>query len=171
MGEEHSAVDSSNSLGGGTVHVIATSLEGTREALEAATTLARGLSARVVVFVRRAAPSMHSLPEDRDQTAEAALKRLTNSYTPRPNVLSCVCEQTVDIVQLFQPPGLVVIGGETRWWWPTAEQRLARALTRFGCHVTFVHVPRSEFVSPLVTTSRAPALQAYRHEENRGSER
>lgn len=150
------------------MHVIATSLEGTRAALEAATTLARGLSARVLVFVRRAAPGVHSLREDQEQTAEAALKRLTNSYTPRPSVLSCVCEQAIDIVQLFQPPGLVVIGGETRWWWPTAEQRLARALTRLGCHVTFVHVPRSEFVSPLVAASRAQALQAYRHEENRG---
>jgi hypothetical protein len=133
MIEEHSAADSSVSLLGGTVHVIATSVDGTREALEAATTLACGLSGRVVVFVRRVAPDAHSLGRARDlDSAEAGLRRLIDSYTPRPHVLSCVCERAIDVVQLFQRPGLVVIGGETRWWWPTAEQRLARALTRLG---------------------------------------
>jgi len=156
MVEEHSAANSSNGFSGRTVHVIATSQEGTREALEAAATLARGRSARVVVFVRRVTPGVHSLPEDHDETVEAAFRRLIDSYTPRPTVMSYVCEQAIDVVQLFQPPGLVVIGGETRRWWPTAEQRLAHALTRTGCHVTFVHVPRGEFVSPLVAAGGEP---------------
>jgi len=53
-----------------------------------------------------------------------------------------------------------VIGGEMRWWWPSAEQRLAHALTRLGCHVTFVHVPRSRFVPPLVAAARERARKA-----------
>lgn len=147
---EHCAADPVVSLDGRTVHVIATSPAGTREALEAATALARGLGGRVVVFVRRAAPDVQSIGRAPDtDSAEAALCRLVDSYIPRPHVLSCVCEQADGVVQLCKRPGLVVIGGETRSWWPTAEQRLARALTRLGCHVTFVHVPRSEFVSPL----------------------
>jgi hypothetical protein len=132
------------------VHVIATSVEGTREALDTATALARGLSGRVVLFVKRAPP---------DDEAADALRRLTDSYTPRPSVLACVCERAVDVVQLFQSPGLVVIGGETRLGWPTAEQRLARTLTRLGCHVTFVNVPHGRFVCPLVAAIREEAAE------------
>ena len=147
MFEEHLSADPSLSAGGGIVHVVATSLEGTREALEAATALARGLSGRVVVFVRRAAPDVHF--DDTADGAEAALRRLIDSHTPRPKVMSCVCERAIDVVQLFQPPGLVVIGGEVGSWWPTAEQRLAQGLTRVGCKVTFVHVSHGAFVPPL----------------------
>jgi hypothetical protein len=142
---------------GGTVHVIATSLEATREALETAAALARGSSGRVVLFLRRASPDVQPADPRGEGVQLAALKRLTESYTPRPQVLSCVCEHAADVVQLFQSPGLVVIGGETRWWWPTAEQRLARALTRLGCHVTFVHVPQGDFVSPLIAAARRGA--------------
>ncbi len=146
---------------GGTVHVIATSLEGTREALEAAAALARGLCGRVVVFLRRASTDLNVSDQNinNDET-EQALRRLTDLYTPRPNALSCVCERAIDVVQLFQSPGLVVIGGKARWWWPTAEQRLAQALTRLGCHVTFVHVPQGRFVPPLVAAARERARQA-----------
>jgi hypothetical protein len=144
-----------------TVHVIATSLDGTREALEAATVFARGLSGRVVVFVPRASSNVLSPERDpKADRAEAALRGLTDSYTPRPSVFSCVCEHAIDVVQLVQSPALVFIGGEARLWWPTAEQRLARTLTQLGCHVTFVHVPRRHFVSPLVTSARERAPHA-----------
>jgi hypothetical protein len=144
----------------GTVHVIATSLDGTREALEAATVFARGLSGRVVVFVPRASSNVRS--PQRDTTAdraEAALRGLADSCTPRPSVLSCVCEHAIDVVQLIRSQLPVFIGGEARMWWPTAEQRLARALTRLGCHVMFVHVPRGHFVSALVTPTREQELK------------
>ena len=155
---EHPSADSSVKADGGIVHVVATSLEGTRAALEAATALARGLSGRVVVFIRRAAPNV--LSDHSADGADAALRRLVDSYTPQPKVMSCVCERTIDVVQLLQPPGFVVIGGETGWW-PTAEQRLAQALTRVGCKVTFVHIPHGAFVSPLVRTAReAPVAPA-----------
>lgn len=151
MIEERPSADSSVCGDGDIVHVVATSLEGTREALEAATALARGLSGRVVVFIRRAAPRLHS--DHSFDEADAALRRLIDSYTPRPKVMSCVCARAIDVVQLFQSPGFVVIGGEAAWW-PTAEQRLAQALTRVGCKVTFVHISHGAFVSPLVRTAR-----------------
>jgi hypothetical protein len=160
MTATHFTADPPAASNGGTVHVIATSLEGTREALEAATALARGLCGRVVVFLQRASidlniPDQNISKDERDQ----ALRRLTDSYTPRPNVLACVCKRAIDVVQLFQSPGMVVIGGKARWWWPTAEQRLAEDLTRLGCHVTFVHVPRGRFVPPLVAAAREQARQ------------
>jgi hypothetical protein len=161
MTATHVTADPPTTANGGTVHVVATSLEGTREALEAATALARGLCGRVVVFLRRASTDLNVADQNIDNhETEQALRRLTDSYTPRPNVLSCVCKRAIDIVQLFQSPGRVVIGGKARRWWPTAEQRLAEDLTRLGCHVTFVHVPRGQFVPPLVATARELARQA-----------
>lgn len=144
---------------GETVHVIATSLEGTRHALEAATALARGVCGRVLLFVRRASADLNLDRGTTDQT-EDAFRQLSSSYTPRPTLLSCVCERPSDVVQLFQSPGLVVIGGHARLWWPTAEQRLAQALARFGCHVTFVHVPGCRFISPPLAAAREWASQA-----------
>jgi hypothetical protein len=158
----HLTADSRATENGGTVHVIATSLEGTREALEAATALARGLSGRVVVFLRRASIDLNLSDQHINNESEQALRRMTDSYTPRPNVLSCVCKRAIDVVQLFQSPGLVVIGGKARWWWPTAEQRLAEDLTRLGCHVTFVHVPWGRFVPPFVAAAREHAQQPMR---------
>jgi hypothetical protein len=158
MTATHFTPDPPATSNGGTVHVIATSLEGTREALEAATALARGLCGRVVVFLRRTSADLNVPGQNVDNNeTEQALRRLTDSYTPRPNVLSCVCKRAIDVIQLFQSPGIVVIGGKARWWWPTAEQRLAEDLTRLGCHVTFVHVPRGRFVSPLVAAAREQA--------------
>jgi hypothetical protein len=158
MANTNPCADSPAPANGRAVHVIATSLEGTREALDAATALARGICGRVIVFLRRAsaAPDLSDQDDNNDETVDA-LKRLTHSYTPRPRVLSCVCENPIDVVQLFQSPGLVVIGGEMRWWWPSAEQRLAQDLTRLGCHVTFVHVPHSRFVPPFVAAARERA--------------
>jgi hypothetical protein len=161
MTATHFTTDRPLASNGGTVHVIATSLEGTREALEAATALARGLCGRVVVFLRRASADLNVPGQNVDNNeTEQALRCLTDSYTPRPNVLSCVCKRAIDVIQLFQSPGIVVIGGKARWWWPTAEQRLADDLTRLGCHVTFVHVPRGRFVPPLIAAARERARQA-----------
>jgi hypothetical protein len=160
MAAGNRCVDSAASVHGKTIHVIATSLDGTREALEAATALARGLCAHVVLFLWRGSARLNGFDQDfKAQAAERALRQLTASFSPRPNVLSCVSVRAIDIVQLFRSPGLVVIGGETRLWWPTAEQRLARALTQLGCHVTFVHVPRGRFVSPLGAGAREQARQ------------
>jgi hypothetical protein len=136
---------------GGTIHVIATSLAGTRAALDAATALARGHDgSRVVLFLRRHLTD--ALPGD-EQTneREQTLRQLADCYFPPPSVLSCASERAIDIVQLFQSPGVVVVGGTAHlYWWPTPEQRLARALTQLGCHVTFVHVPPHAFVPPLI---------------------
>lgn len=152
-----------------TVHVIGTSLEATREALVAATALARGLAGRVALFLCRPSPIRRL--SDEAQRAENDIKRLAESFTPPPNVLSCVCDRPIDVAQLFLSPGIVVIGGAARLWWPTPEQRLARALAKFGCHVTFVHVPRVQFVSPLVAVARGQALQASKSEEAPGRTR
>ncbi len=143
---------------GGTVHVIATSLEGTRLALEAAAARARGMRGRVVLFVPRASLDPHMLCHGRNEAD--AWRQVTKAYSPLPSVICCACERMTDIVQLLQSPGLVVIGGDARLWWPTAEQRLAQAFARFGCQVTFAHVPRRRLVPPLGAAARDAAFHA-----------
>ena len=144
---------------GPTVHVISTTIEATGEALIAACALARGLSGRVAIFVCKRLPDYGSAGEGQ-RRAERELRRMAESFAPSASVFSCVCDRPVDVAQMFLPPGLVVIGGAARRWWPTAEQRLARALVKLGCHVAFVHVPAASFVSPLVAGTRRHVLQS-----------
>jgi hypothetical protein len=139
-----------------TVHVIATTIEATREALAAACALARGLSGRVAVFICRRSSGYGSVDPERER-AEIQLRRLAESSTPAARVLSCVCDRPIDVKQMFAPQGVVVIGGIARHWWPTPEERLARALAQVGCHVTFVHVPAAPFVPPMRTAEATTA--------------
>lgn len=133
---------------GRTVHVIATSVAATREALGVASALARGMAGRLAVFLCRR--STDSLNTD-EEAASKEIKRLVGSLTPLPTVISCVFDHPVAMAQLFVPPGFVVIGGSARWWWPTPEQRLAQELANLGCHVAFVHATDVQFVSSLAT--------------------
>lgn len=158
VGHESSLIYPSGNQGP-TVHVIATTIEATREALDAACALARGLSGRVALFVCRRS-SVHGSVDSEDERAETELRRLAESSTPAASVFSCVCDRPIDVSQMFLPPGLVVIGGVARHWWPTAEERLARALAQLGCHVTFVHVPAAPFVPPLIAAARHDVLRA-----------
>jgi hypothetical protein len=141
-----------------TVHVVGTTIEVTREALTAACALARGLSGRVAIFICKRSSDYGSADEEHKR-AERELRRLAESCVPSASVLSCVCDRPIDVAQMFLPPGFVVIGGAARRWWPTAEERLARAFAKLGCHVTFVHVPAASFVSPLIAAARSHVLQ------------
>jgi hypothetical protein len=166
VGHESPLVSQSGDQGP-TVHVIATTIEATREALAAACALARGLSGRVTVFFCRRS-SGYGSADTEDARAEAELRCLAKSSMPTPSVLSCVCDRPTDVTQMFLPPGLVVIGGVARHWWPTTEERLARALAQLGCHVTFVHVPAAPFVPPLMAAARHDMLRAREDSEHVG---
>lgn len=124
-----------------TVHVIASSPEGTRHALGIATAMARGTGARVALLLRRAFPDgLAASPDLNSDETEQRIKEMVEASDPRPSVVAYVSKHPLDVFQLFASPGIVVIGGESRRWFPTPEQRLARDLTRLGCHVTFVQV-------------------------------
>ena len=132
---------------GDVVHVIATSLEGTRAALDLAITRLRGTTSRILLFSIRPGPASawRWIPTP---ATEQTLWRLAKSLAPPPRVFSCVCEHPTDVVQLFTPSPLVIVGGTLGRWWPTAEQRLVRRLSDLGCRVTFVCVASRWFVSP-----------------------
>jgi|RhiMethySRZTD1v2_1073278.scaffolds.fasta_scaffold838606_2 hypothetical protein len=132
---------------GDVVHVIATSLEGTRAALDLAITRLRGTTSRILLFSIRPGPvsTWRWIPSP---ATEQTLWRLAKSLAPPPRVFSCVCEHPTDVVQLFTASPLVIVGGTVGRWWPTAEQRLVRNLSDLGCRVTFVSVASRSFVSP-----------------------
>lgn len=107
------------------VAVIATSREGTLEALRAAAVVEA--PARVTLFAR--ASQMSALPPA--------------------NELECatVMAYEADGEELLEPliprSALVLIGGHTRALWPTPEQRLAERFSRLGYRVAFVTASRS----------------------------
>jgi hypothetical protein len=132
------------------VHVLATTEEGTRSALHSAQRLTTGRDARVVLFV----PSCDSstvAPEPATSTRVAALERygaLARNVGVNATVIACVCQQVDDVVhQMLGESSLVIVGGRRQILWPTPEQRLVQRLTAQGYSVVFSQVgaerPRS----------------------------
>jgi hypothetical protein len=127
-----------------TIHVVASSIEGTRQALHVATAMARGSGARVALLLRRTSPDgLVPNGDINNDNSETIVQTLVEDFAPKPSVIGFVSRRPIDVVQLLEQPAVVVIGGESRRWWPSAEQRLARDLTRLGCQVTFVQVTQS----------------------------
>lgn len=123
------------------VHVIATTFEGTRAALATAVPLARGFGARLVVLVPRIVSCAEELALPTEST-----ELLAKCYT---NVLH---DTGADAdVQMLSSIGLddlvstvcgvgsfVVLGGPTGRWLTSPEERFANRLARLGCSVVFV---------------------------------
>jgi hypothetical protein len=126
---------------GAAVHVVATTLPGTRAAMKAATALAKGLDSRIHVIAARQLPSDRP-PEQQSAELRAfaqEIRGLPEAMSPHVKVLPCVCRRLSDIVQILAPRAVVVIGGRSHRWWSSREQRFAHALTEAGYHVLFVH--------------------------------
>src|SRR5438105_1506496 len=124
-----------------TVHVVATTVPGTRAAMSAATALAKGLESPVHVIAAR--HLLPGAPFEQQLAAFRALRReileLPDVTSVRVRVLPCVCRRLSDVAQLLAPRAVVVIGGRSHRWWSSPEQRLAHTLTGAGFHVLFVH--------------------------------
>jgi hypothetical protein len=133
------ALDSSQS--GAAVHVVATTLPGTRAAMRTAAALAQGLQSPIHVIAARPMPSDWSLEQQSAALHALAqeIMELQDAPSVRVRVLPCVCRRPFDIVQLLAPGAMVVIGGRSHRWWSSPEQRLGHTLTAAGYHVLFVH--------------------------------
>ena len=140
---------------GAAVHVVATTLPGTRAAMRTATALAKGLDSRVHVIAARQLASDWPLEQQSAELRAFAqeIKALPEATSARVRVLPCVCRRLSDIVQILAPRAVVVIGGRSRRWWPSREQRLAHALTEAGYYVLFVHAddPQPDVVPQSLT--------------------
>jgi len=125
---------------GAPIHVVATTIPGTREALATAAALADGLDSHIRVIAAVTVPATWSLDQQSEPLHAFAtqIKTLPEAESARVRVLPCVCRRLVDITQLLPPNGLVIMGGRTHRWWPTREQRLAHDLQGLGYRVMFV---------------------------------
>jgi hypothetical protein len=126
--------------GGLSVHVLATTTEGTKCALATAKRLTEGHEARVVLVV----PRLQSLvaPFDPAGTERATVidehRALAADVGVHVTVLFCVCQRYDDVVhQMLGRSSLLIVGGRTRTWWPTREERLVSRLAAEGYPVVF----------------------------------
>jgi len=125
------------------LNVLSTTREGTECALASAKRLIAGLDAQVVVLVPRLTrfgaafdPSGHERATIIDEH-RALAARVGVHVT----VLLCVCRRYDDVVhQMLGRSSLLIVGGRTRTWWPTREERLVSRLSREGYPVVFAQV-------------------------------
>lgn len=111
-----------------TVHVLATTPDGTRAALAAGRSLARRRHAHVVLLITA-----------RGEWETARSVRVARQFDQSMPIRICQGRDATDAVKQAVPAlALVVIGGPARRWWPTAEQRLAERLCRHGRDAVFV---------------------------------
>lgn len=127
--------------------VLATTVEGTRCALESAKRLTGDLDARVVLLVpdvRSYSIPFNPAGDDRlDIVAEH--RTLVASLDLDATVLVCVCRRVTDVVrQMLGRSSLVIVGGHRGTWWPSREQRLVHRLIGEGYPVVFAQVGARE---------------------------
>src|SRR5712671_987120 len=96
---------------GAAVHVVATTVSGTRAAMRAATALARGLDSRVHVIAAHQTSAWS--PTQQSASAHAFAKEIMawpEARAAHVDVLPCLCKRLSDVVQLLTRRAVVVIG-------------------------------------------------------------
>lgn len=123
-----------------TVHVIATTFEGTCAALAAAVPLARGAACKLVVLV----PQIASADDDaaqRDERSRPFMRHyadVARQLDAAADVQLCPCQTMDDLVaRIVAEDSHVVVGGPVGRWLTSPEERFANRLARAGCHVVF----------------------------------
>jgi hypothetical protein len=127
------------------IHVVATTIQGTRDALAAALTVALGSDSRVYVIAHTEMPQgvSRSPATDAAQAFAEDIRKLPGADSSRVEVVAILGRRPTDLVPLLPPRAVVFVGGDSGRWWPTAAQRTAHAFTRLGCRVVFVHAERA----------------------------
>jgi hypothetical protein len=123
------------------VYVVATTFSGTRAALDAARNFAAGFDLRITLLVPHVVPYQQPLDHPADSVAFAVerYRRLAEPLAMDVMVRVCLCRShSAALAPLIPRDTIVLVGGRCRPWWPTREQRVADALTRYGHHALFV---------------------------------
>ncbi|MGE5245385.1 MAG: hypothetical protein ACM3SQ_14255 [Betaproteobacteria bacterium] len=141
-----------------TIHVVATTADGTRAALGAAVSMAKGSDGKLVLLVPRivsyAGPS--SAADGSTAWFVEQYRRTLHDLNAAADTEVFVCRTPGEIVaQLVAFRSIVVVGGPAGRWLTSPEQRFVNQLTRAGCQAVFV-------ASGTNTTQRrvAPAVAA-----------
>jgi hypothetical protein len=135
------AINRAGMTGTPPVCVVATTLDGTREALVAASALTGGLGGAAVMLVPWVVPYAEPLDHPTESVAFGVknFRELAEELGVDVTVRVCLCRSSgAAIASLLPADGIVVIGGPSRQWWPTREQRLAARLSGSGHRVIFV---------------------------------
>jgi hypothetical protein len=125
------------------VNVLATTHDGTRCALDVAKRLTGGLDAQVVLLLPRLvsfAGGFDPASEERSTLIDEHCA-LAADVGVHVKVLFCVCHRHDDVVhQMLGRSALLIVGGRTRTWWPTREERLVSRLAKEGYPVVLAQV-------------------------------
>lgn len=123
-----------------TVHVVATTVDGTRAALRVAVPLAKGWGAKLVVLVPRIVPYAIDLETPCPSTAFLA-KRYENLVLQLGGAATidvCLCRCIDDLaMKVASATSTVVVGGPLGRWMTSPEERFANRLSRHGRPVVF----------------------------------
>ena len=120
--------------------VIFTDPAKTAAALEAARTMARGLSANITLLAAQVVP--YPLPlADPDIPVEFT-ERMLKSIASEDTALEIyLCRDRNETIRRALPPdSLVILGARKRRWWPSWESRLTRLLQDDGRRVLVITV-------------------------------
>jgi hypothetical protein len=124
------------------VSVVFTDKLGTLAALNMANRLAMKLDANFRLVMLHEVPYRLPLTQPAVQVEflERELRDLAGRALMEINAQILLCRDKQRALQAaIRPDSLVIVGGRERWW-PTPEQKLARALTRAGYHVIFAEL-------------------------------
>jgi hypothetical protein len=131
------------------VTVIATTVEGTKAALNAAASLAKDLAAKTVLLNVDVVPPRFPLNQQR-ASLEITIKQqrsllLQSSANDEDIAIRiCLCrDRDQCLLHVLRRRALVVIGGR-RSWWRRGEEKLEHALRRLGHHVIFIDIDREK---------------------------
>jgi len=123
-----------------TIHVVATTSDGTAAALRIAVPLAKGTGARLVVIVPRIVPYAEPLDTPREPAASLAkhyaslIDRLGGDAT----IDVCICRNIRQVVtKVAGVRSTVVVGGPVGRWLTSPEERFANRLSAEGVPVVF----------------------------------
>ena len=131
-----------------TIYIIATSVEGTRAALNAGVPLALGSRARLILLVPQIVP--YPLPVNGPVNAtvftEARHSDLVHQANGEAEIHICLCRTSLDVIHALPHEATVVVGGASGVLWPSREERLAHHLTHLGHHTVFAASTRGSRV-------------------------
>jgi hypothetical protein len=128
------------------LYVVFTDLNATRIALQAASQLARGLNARVVLLVGKVVPFPLPLdsPPVPNEFADAVLSGLAAEQDADSTVRVYLCRDREETIRGALPPASLVLVGCSRWPSSGKSRRFARRLRKDGHDVIAVTKGRLE---------------------------
>ena len=142
-----------------TIHVAATTLDGTAAALRVAVPLAKGAAARLVVLVPRIVPYPLDLEAAAPTFLERRYEELVGELGGHATIDVCVCRRADDIAEkITAAESIVIVGGPVGRWLTSPEERFANRMGRHARGVIFVASSRQAKARRMASSTAAAIL-------------